>query len=134
MVGNQQRINEVIRFMSNMQSGMFLPLQMAAATALGLGQDWHDQLNAMYRERQQKAFELLRMLHCGFDEQQAGLFVWASVPQTVQDGFAPVSYTHLDVYKRQILVSSNLSLFLVATGFILFMQIWSCLLYTSRCV
>ncbi len=88
MVGNQQRINEVIRFMSNMQSGMFLPLQMAAATALGLGQDWHDQLNAMYRERQQKAFELLRMLHCGFDEQQAGLFVWASVPQTVQDGFA----------------------------------------------
>ncbi|MBO9573894.1 MAG: aminotransferase class I/II-fold pyridoxal phosphate-dependent enzyme, partial [Chitinophagaceae bacterium] len=38
----KQRIDEILRFKSNMDSGMFLPLQLAAAKALELGQDWHD--------------------------------------------------------------------------------------------
>ncbi len=86
--GNQQRINEVLRFKSNMDSGMFLPIQLAAAKALELGQDWHDQLNQVYRERQLKAFQLLSQLGCVYDEQQAGMFVWAEIPATYVDGYA----------------------------------------------
>jgi aspartate/methionine/tyrosine aminotransferase len=44
LIGNETRINEVLRFKSNMDSGMFLPVQLAAAKALELGQDWHDEV------------------------------------------------------------------------------------------
>ncbi|MEO6187593.1 MAG: aminotransferase class I/II-fold pyridoxal phosphate-dependent enzyme [Ginsengibacter sp.] len=85
--GHADRINEVVRFKSNMDSGMFLPLQLAAAKALELGQDWHDKLNEAYNERRKKVFELLQLLRCNFDSGQAGLFVWASIPGDFKSGY-----------------------------------------------
>ena len=38
----KERIDEVLRFKSNMDSGMFLPVQLAAAKALSLGKEWYD--------------------------------------------------------------------------------------------
>lgn len=87
LVGAKERIDEVLRFKSNMDSGMFLPLQLAAAKALELGTEWHEEVNAVYRKRRQKVFDLLRLLHCEFDQTQAGMFVWASVPSKYRDGF-----------------------------------------------
>ena len=45
LAGAGDRISEVLTFKSNMDSGMFLPVQLAAAKALGLGRDWYDSLN-----------------------------------------------------------------------------------------
>lgn len=81
--GAKERIDEILRFKSNMDSGMFLPLQEAAATALLLGDAWYEELNSVYYARETKGYELLTALGCGFDTGQAGLFVWASIP----DGF-----------------------------------------------
>ncbi|MDM8176966.1 aminotransferase class I/II-fold pyridoxal phosphate-dependent enzyme [Olivibacter sp. 47] len=88
LVGHQDRINEIMRFKSNMDSGMFLPLQMAAAAALELDEDWYTSLNKIYQGRREKVYELLRTLNCDFDDTQVGLFVWASVPASYQDGYA----------------------------------------------
>jgi aspartate/methionine/tyrosine aminotransferase len=87
LVGAKERIDDVLRFKSNMDSGMFLPLQLAAAKALELGQEWHDEVNKIYRSRRQKVFQLLELLKCSFDKNQAGLFVWASVPSNYKDGY-----------------------------------------------
>ena len=87
LVGNETRINEVLRFKSNMDSGMFLPVQLAAAKALELGQDWHDEVNQVYRVRRERVFELLQLLKCEFDNKQAGMFVWASIANTYKDGY-----------------------------------------------
>jgi len=87
MVGAKARIDEVLRFKSNMDSGMFLPLQLAAAKALELGKEWHEDVNAVYKKRREKVFELLSLLHCEFDTTQAGMFVWAAVPATYKDGY-----------------------------------------------
>ena len=87
LVGNEKRINEVLRFKSNMDSGMFLPVQLAAAKALELGQDWHDEVNQVYRIRRERVFELLQLLKCEFDNKQAGMFVWASIPVQYKDGY-----------------------------------------------
>ena len=87
LVGNETRINEVLRFKSNMDSGMFLPVQLAAAKALELGQDWHDEVNQVYRVRRERVFELLQLLNCEFDNNQAGMFVWASIANTYKDGY-----------------------------------------------
>jgi aspartate/methionine/tyrosine aminotransferase len=88
LLGSKERVNEVMRFKSNMDSGMFLPLQLAAARALQLGKDWQDEVNAVYRQRRDKVFELLGLLNCRYHTDQAGLFVWAAVPKTYKDGYA----------------------------------------------
>lgn len=86
--GNQTFIQEVLRFKSNMDSGMFLPVQMAAVQALSLGRDWHEALNAVYTKRKNKVHQLLQLLHCSFNPQQAGLFVWAKIPDRYENGYA----------------------------------------------
>src|SRR5690606_9988978 len=80
LVAHENRINEIIRFKSNMDSGMFLPVQMAAAKALSLGKEWYDELNNTYQQRRIKVYHLLDALGCTYSKQQAGLFVWANVP------------------------------------------------------
>jgi len=49
LCGSKERIDEVLRFKSNMDSGMFLPVQLAAAKALSLGKEWHNEVNSVYR-------------------------------------------------------------------------------------
>ncbi|WP_301924517.1 pyridoxal phosphate-dependent aminotransferase [Ferruginibacter sp.] len=88
LAGAKQRIDEVLRFKSNMDSGMFLPLQLAAAKALQLPVSFHDEVNNLYRTRRIKVVELLQLLHCNFDKNQAGLFMWAAIPQGYKDGYA----------------------------------------------
>ncbi|MEO7923933.1 MAG: aminotransferase class I/II-fold pyridoxal phosphate-dependent enzyme [Chitinophagaceae bacterium] len=87
LCGAKERVEEVLRFKSNMDSGMFLPVQLAAAKALSLGKDWHDEINNVYKARREKVFELLLLLDCEFAIQQAGLFVWAAIPAKYKDGY-----------------------------------------------
>jgi aspartate/methionine/tyrosine aminotransferase len=70
-----------------MDSGMFLPLQLAAAKALSLEQDWYDQLNRIYRSRRKIAFRILEALGCRFSEDQAGMFAWAQIPDGFSSGY-----------------------------------------------
>ncbi len=88
LVGKKDRIEEVLRFKSNMDSGMYLPIQLAAAKALSLDKDWYDSINVVYKARREKVFELLDLLQCTYSKTQVGMFVWASIPANYADGFA----------------------------------------------
>ncbi|MET7000912.1 pyridoxal phosphate-dependent aminotransferase [Chitinophaga defluvii] len=88
LCGKAEWINEVLRFKSNMDSGMFQPVQMAAVKALELGKEWYEELNAIYTGRREKVFALLQLLGCTFSKDQVGLFVWAKIPAGYTDGFA----------------------------------------------
>ena len=70
-----------------MDSGMFLPVQMAAAKALSLDKSWYDSINEVYKSRRVKAYELLDLLKCSYSKEQAGMFIWAKVPDNYQTGF-----------------------------------------------
>jgi len=87
LCGAKERIDEVLRFKSNMDSGMFLPIQLAAARALGLGKEWYESINLIYAKRREKVFALLELLGCRFDSEQVGLFVWAAVPEKYKDAY-----------------------------------------------
>jgi len=87
LCGAKERIEEVLRFKSNMDSGMFLPVQLAAAKALSLGKEWYEEVNNVYKVRREKVFELLDLLKCKYSTQQAGMFVWAKVPSKYKNGF-----------------------------------------------
>lgn len=88
LCGAKERIEEVLRFKSNMDSGMFLPVQLAAAKALSLDDDWHRSLNEQYKKRREKVFELLDAIACNYSRSQVGLFVWAKIPAGYKDGYA----------------------------------------------
>ena len=83
----KERVDEVLRFKSNMDSGMFLPLQLAAAKALMLGKDWYDEVNKVYKSRRKKAYELLDLLGCEYSKEQAGMFLWAGIPAKYKDAY-----------------------------------------------
>src|SRR5690606_10796231 len=59
LIANEDRVNEILRFKSNMDSGMFLPLQLAAAAALRLDSSWYSELNAVYAKRREKVFHIM---------------------------------------------------------------------------
>ena len=77
---NAEIIQCILRVKSNMDSGVFRPMQSAAAKALALGKDWFDEVNRTYRERQTYAFDIMDMLGCKADRKQGGLFVWGRIP------------------------------------------------------
>jgi len=85
LCGAKERVDEVLRFKSNMDSGMFLPVQLAAAKALSLDKNWYDQVNSVYRKRREKVFQLLDALSCTYSRKQAGLFVWAKINDRFKD-------------------------------------------------
>ena len=85
--GASHYVQNILRFKSNMDSGMFRPVQLAAVKALSLDKTWYQGLNAAYRKRQQKAFELMDLLNCEYDRGQTGLFVWAKIPAKYKNAF-----------------------------------------------
>ena len=76
---NAEIIATVLKVKSNMDSGVFRPMQVAAVKALSLKKDWFDKINKEYRERQKYAFEIMETLGCKINKDQGGLFVWARV-------------------------------------------------------
>jgi len=88
LVGSEERINQVLRFKSNMDSGMFLPVQLAAAKALQLEASWYQDLNKIYADRRHKVYEIMNLLGCSYQKDQVGLFVWAQIPNSYKDGYA----------------------------------------------
>ena len=89
VVGKKEWIDSILTFKSNMDSGMFYPIQAAADTALALGEEWFKELNDIYYGREKQAYELLDALGCKYREHQAGLFVWAELPESYEgDSFA----------------------------------------------
>lgn len=80
VLGEQAHIQAILKVKSNMDSGMFYGIQKGAVTALRSGAYWFDKLDAVYRKRQQLAFELAERLQCTFDRDATGMFVWARLP------------------------------------------------------
>ncbi|MEM9831411.1 MAG: aminotransferase class I/II-fold pyridoxal phosphate-dependent enzyme [Bacteroidota bacterium] len=80
IAGQADYLNEIIKIKSNVDSGMFKAIQQAAVAALRNSEEWHQQRNQEYRERQKIIFELADLLKCKFAPQQQGMFVWAEIP------------------------------------------------------
>lgn len=74
-------INTVLKFKSNMDSGMYKALQLAAVKALSLGEQWFSSLNAKYLKRKRIAEEILSTLSLQYNKDQCGMFLWAKVPE-----------------------------------------------------
>ncbi len=88
LAGAAEYLEPVVRFKSNMDSGMFKPIQEAAVKALQNPPSWYTELNDVYRARRNEVFALLDLLECSYDPHQVGMFVWAKIPNYHPDGYA----------------------------------------------
>lgn len=88
LAGAAPYLSTILRFKSNMDSGMFRPLQLAAVKALQQEEAWYTSINDIYRERRDRVYDLLNLLDCTYDENQVGMFVWAKIPAQYESGFA----------------------------------------------
>ena len=82
LASNAQFVQWVLKVKSNIDSGMFRAMQLAAATALDAEQEWYDGNNANYRRRRALAEDIMHALGCTFDPAQAGMFLWGRIPDT----------------------------------------------------
>ncbi|MDB5262724.1 MAG: aminotransferase [Adhaeribacter sp.] len=85
VAGQQEYIDAIIAIKSNLDSGMFLPIQHAAIQALANPESWHQERNAVYRSRRELIYQLLDVLNCEYSKEATGMFVWGRVPDEVQD-------------------------------------------------
>lgn len=86
MVGRPDILATILRYKSNLNNAMFIPMQQAAAVALGLGDEWYESVNRTYRSREVLAIKILEALGCTVRPGQMGLFEWGRLPESVLAG------------------------------------------------
>ena len=78
---NAQFIQWILKIKSNIDSGTFRGIQLAAAEAYSNSEQWHREANiTTYRRRRNLAEEIMRTLQCDFDPSQVGMFLWGKIP------------------------------------------------------
>ncbi len=83
VAGHSEYIKNVLKVNNNMDSGMFLPMQMAAVEALNNPESWYDTVNTAYIRRRKIVEEIMDVLNCKYDKTQVGLFVWGRIPEEI---------------------------------------------------
>ena len=106
VAGHSEYIKNILRVKSNMDSGMFLPVQMAAVEALNNPPEWYNQINAVYEERRRIVEEIMDILKCKYDKTQMGLFVWGRIPEEI---------VNCEIYVEEILNNAHV---FITPGFI----------------
>lgn len=78
---NPTFIQWILKIKSNIDSGTFRGIQLAAAEAYNNSDEWHHQANInTYRQRRKLAEQIMQQLGCTFDENQVGMFLWGRIP------------------------------------------------------
>ena len=85
LASNADFVQWILKVKSNIDSGMFRAMQLAAANALEAGEEWYEGNNKNYRNRRQLAGEIMRELGCTYDENQVGMFLWGKIPDSCAD-------------------------------------------------
>lgn len=86
IAGDKEVIENVLKVKSNMDSGMFRPMQLAASEALMLDDAWYQQLNEEYRRRKHLAGEIFDALGAEYDPDSGGMFLWGKIGSRWENG------------------------------------------------
>ncbi len=85
IAANPTFISWILKVKSNIDSGMYRAMQLAAVKALDAEADWYEGNNANYSERRKTAGAIMDALGCTYDENQVGMFLWGRIPDHYTD-------------------------------------------------
>jgi len=94
-------VYEILKVKSQLDSGIFRPLQLAAVEALSQGPEWFAALNREYRRRQLAAGRIFDLLGVRYNPASQGLFLWGRVP----DGVDPVALSDKLLYEAGVFIT-----------------------------
>jgi aspartate/methionine/tyrosine aminotransferase len=80
LAGAEDLVQPAFTVLSNVESGIYKPLQLAAVEAVKTPREWLEQQNRNYEQRRVIVYHLLDTLGCRYEEGAQGLFVWAATP------------------------------------------------------
>ena len=106
IAGAKDYIDTILKVKSNVDSGMYLPVQHAAIAALSNSDEWHLARNNEYKKRRTLAYAIMDELECVYDTNQIGMFLWAKIPDR---------YENVEVLTEHILQDANV---FITPGFI----------------
>ena len=89
VAADKEVISQILKVKSQMDSGMFKPLQLAAIKALEQDREWFTSLNDEYRRRRILAGEIFEMLGAEYDKDSAGMFLWGKVKESADGQACP---------------------------------------------
>ena len=84
LASNPLFVQWVLKAKSNIDSGQFKPMQLAAVAALSNTSDWHNVMNSIYKERRVWGEKIMDLLGCTYDKRQVGLFVWGRLDDNIE--------------------------------------------------
>lgn len=88
LTSNAEFIQWIVKVKSNVDSGQFRPMMLAAAKGLDLDREWYDSVNATYAHRREIVERIMTALGCTFDPAQRGMFLWGRIPDSETSGEA----------------------------------------------
>jgi LL-diaminopimelate aminotransferase len=106
VLGRADYLQTILKVKSNVDSGMYLPLQDAAVAALKNSDSWHAGRNAVYASRRQYAWDIMDALGCTYTKDQVGMFIWAKIPD---------AYNEVEDLTEKVLQEANV---FITPGFI----------------
>ena len=80
LASNPTFVSWILKVKSNIDSGQFKPVMLAAVKALQAGEEWYDKVNSNYRARRKVAEKIMTEIGCTFNPEQTGLFLWGRIP------------------------------------------------------
>ncbi len=101
LVGKSSFVDAVLKVKSNMDSGMFFPVQQTAAEVLQLDESWFKKLNSVYQERREWVWKIAKELDLSYQKNSTGLFIWAKR----KDGKQAESLADKLLYEADIFVT-----------------------------
>ena len=111
VAGAPEMISEILKVKSQMDLGMFKPLQLAAVEALNQSPEWFAKLNSEYVRRRVAAGRIFDTLGAVYDHDTAGLFLWGRVPS----GYAKDGMSAGEVISERVLHQAGV---FITPGFI----------------
>jgi len=106
LASNPQFVQWILKVKSNIDSGQFKPMMLAAAQALQAPKEWYAGMNLVYRRRRKIAEMIMKTLNCQFDPKQSGMFLWGMIPD---------KYKNSETLANEILYKSHV---FITPGFI----------------
>lgn len=89
LVANPTFCNWILKVKSNIDSGTFRAIQLAAATAIDNETTWHEHYNiTVYAQRRALAEQIMSTLGCSYSPTQVGMFLWGRIPDHLSNAEA----------------------------------------------
>lgn len=101
LAGNKEIVQAMKQLKSNLDYGVFLPVQKAAILALEEGALFCQNNRRIYQERRDVLINGLKSIGWKVEKPDAGMFIWAKVPR----GWSSIDFTYALIDRANVVVT-----------------------------